>query len=239
MLIIPAVDLMEGGCVRLIQGKRENVIRYPGTPADVAAGWVAQGAKRVHFIDLDGAFGGAPAHLAELREVVRRVDVPVQFGGGVRDAAALADVLDAGAAFVILGTSALKNPDFLRRAAGENPGRVILGLDAKDGEVKVSGWEEGERVTPEEVAARFADLPLAGIIFTDIRRDGTLEGFDPGPILSLARAANVPVFAAGGVSRIADIEALIPLEKEGIAGAIVGRALYEGTLDLKAALELV
>ncbi len=239
MLIIPAVDLKGGKCVRLVQGRREKEIVYGADPVEAARRWAAEGAKRLHLIDLDGAFAGRPQHLDVLERVARAVEVPVQFGGGVRTQESLRAALDAGAAFVILGTSALKDPEFLKKAAGENPGKILLGIDAKDGEVKVAGWVEGEGVAPEELARRFADLPLAGIIFTDIRRDGTLEGFDPGSISAVAEAAGRPVFAAGGVSRLEDIEKLLPLAEKGVAGAVVGRALYEGTLDLAAAMERV
>ncbi len=239
MLIIPAVDLKGGKCVRLIQGQKDREIVYGADPVEAAQRWAAEGAKRLHLIDLDGAFAGRPQHLDILERVAKTVEVPVQFGGGVRSGESLRSVLDAGAAFVILGTSALKEPEFLNKAAGENPGKILLGIDVKDGEVRVSGWVKGEGVAPEELARRFADLPLAGIIFTDIRRDGTLEGFDPGPISAVAEAARRPVFAAGGVSRLEDIEKLLPLVAKGVAGAVVGRALYEGTLDLAAAMEWV
>ncbi len=239
MLIIPAVDLKGGRCVRLIQGRRDREIVYGEDPAEAALHWVGEGAKRLHLIDLDGAFEGIPAHLEVLRKVVEEVDVPVQFGGGVRSLESLEAVLQAGAAFVILGTSALRNPDFLRKAASYHPERIILGIDAKDGLVRVAGWEEKEEVSPEELAARFAGLPLAAIIFTDINRDGTLEGFNAGATAALARAVDVPVIAAGGFSRMEDIEKLLPLKKDGVVGAVVGRAIYEGTLSLKEALERV
>lgn len=225
--------------MRLIQGRRDQEIVYGEDPAEAALHWVGVGAKRLHLIDLDGAFGGVPAHLEVLRKVAAAVNVPVQFGGGIRSAEALRAVLDAGAAFVILGTSALREPDFLRKAAADHPGRVILGIDARDGLVRVAGWEEEEAVSPEALAARYRDLPLAGIVFTDISRDGTLQGFNAEATAALARAAGVPVFAAGGVSRMADIEALLPLAGDGVAGAVVGRAIYEGTLDLKEALARV
>ena len=239
MLIIPAVDLKGGKCVRLIQGQRDKEIVYGDDPVEAALHWAEMGAKRLHLIDLDGAFEGIPSHLEVLRRVAEKVDVPIQFGGGIRSPEALDAVLQAGAAFVILGTSALRNPEFLRKAATDHPGRVILGIDARDGLVRVAGWEEKEEVSPEELAARFTDLPLAGIIFTDISRDGTLEGFNAEATAALARVAGVPVFAAGGVSRMADIEKLLPLARDGVAGAVIGRAIYEGTLDLKEALARV
>ncbi len=239
MLIIPAVDLKGGKCVRLIQGRREREIVYGEDPAEAALHWVGQGAKRLHLIDLDGAIEGIPSHHEVLRSVAEQVDVPIQFGGGVRSPEALNAVLQAGASFVILGTSALRDPDFLKKAATDHPDRVILGVDARDGLVRVAGWEEKEEISPEALAARFADLPLAGIIFTDISRDGTLEGFNAEATAALARAAGVPVIAAGGVSRMEDIERLLPLEKDGVIGAVVGRAIYEGTLDLKEALARV
>jgi phosphoribosylformimino-5-aminoimidazole carboxamide ribotide isomerase len=239
VLIIPAVDLKGGKCVRLIQGRKENEIVYGDDPVEMGRRWVGMGARRLHLIDLDGAFEGEPAHLDVLSRAAREIDVPIQFGGGVRSEASLRAVLGAGASFVILGTSALRDPEFLRRAAENHPDRILLGIDAKDGQVRISGWEEGEAIGPEALAQRFTGLPLAGIIFTDIRRDGTLGGFDPVPTVSLAEACGRPVFAAGGVSRIEDIEKLLPLAEKGVAGAVVGRAIYEGTLDLRAALEMM
>ncbi len=239
MLLIPAVDLKDGKCVRLIQGQKGREIVYGDDPVTWAIHWVEQGAKRLHLIDLDGAFHGVPAHIDILAQVAEAVNVPVEFGGGVRSEDSLAAVLKAGASFIILGTSALRNPVFLESAAMEHPGKILLGIDAKDGEVRISGWEERNSVSPELLANRFAHLPLAGIIFTDIRRDGTLEGFDPDPTASLAQACGLPIIAAGGVSRLEDVEKLISLEEKGVIGAVVGRALYEGTMDFSKAMELL
>ncbi|MBT3349829.1 MAG: 1-(5-phosphoribosyl)-5-[(5-phosphoribosylamino)methylideneamino]imidazole-4-carboxamide isomerase [Nitrospinaceae bacterium] len=239
MLIIPAVDLKGGKCVRLIQGQKDREIVYGADPVGMALKWVEEGAKRLHLIDLDGAFEGSPQHLEVLEKLSAKAGVPIEFGGGVRAMDSLHAVLDAGASYVILGTSAMKNPTFLSQAAEEYPGKVLLGIDAKDGEVRVSGWIEGDGVKPEELAARFTDLPLAGIVFTDISKDGMLEGFNPEATGALARAAGIPVIAAGGFSRMNDVEKLLPLADSGVIGAVVGRALYEGTFDLKAALERV
>ena len=239
LLLIPAVDLKGGKCVRLIQGQKGREIVYGDDPVAWALRWVEQGAQRLHLIDLDGAFNGAPAHVDVLEQVAEAVDVPVEFGGGVRSEDSLAAVLEAGASFVILGTSALRNPEFLESAARANPSKILLGIDARYGEVRISGWEEGDSVSPEALANRFAHLPLAGIIFTDIRRDGTLEGFDPAPTAALAQACGLPVIAAGGVSRLEDVEKLIPLENKGVIGAVVGRALYEGTMDFPKAMEML
>lgn len=239
MLLIPAVDLKGGRCVRLVQGQRGREIVYGDDPVAWALRWAEQGARRLHLIDLDGAFEGAPAHIGVLAEVARAVDVPVEFGGGVRSEESLAAVLEAGAHFVILGTSALRNPEFLASAAERHPGKILLGVDARDGEVRVAGWEEGDAASPAALARRFAHLPLAGVVFTDIRRDGTLEGFDPRPAAALAEACGLPVIAAGGVSRLGDVEKLIPLEGSGVIGAVVGRALYEGTLDFAEAMEML
>lgn len=239
MLLIPAVDLKGGKCVRLIQGRKEREIVYDGDPAAWALRWAELGARRLHLIDLDGAFNGAPAHVDVLARVAAAVDAPVEFGGGVRSEESLAAVLEAGAAFVILGTSALRAPEFLESAARRHPGKILLGIDARDGRVRVAGWEEGDSVSPESLVRRFAGLPLAGVIFTDIGRDGTLEGFDPAPTAALAEACGLPVIAAGGVSRLEDVEKLIPLEEKGVVGAVVGRALYEGTMDFARAMEML
>ncbi len=239
MLLIPAVDLKGGKCVRLIQGRKEREIVYDGDPAAWALRWAELGARRLHLIDLDGAFNGAPAHVDVLARVAAAVDAPLQFGGGVRSEESLAAVLKAGAAFVILGTSALRAPEFLESAARRHPGKILLGIDARDGRVRVAGWEEGDSISPESLARRFAGLPLAGVVFTDIGRDGTLEGFDPAPTAALAEACGLPVIAAGGVSRLEDVEKLIPLEEKGVVGAVVGRALYEGTMDFARAMEML
>jgi len=237
VLIIPAVDLKGGKCVRLIQGEKEREIVYGIDPAEAALHWVDQGAKRLHLIDLDGAFEGSPKHLKVLEKVTRVAGVPVQFGGGVRSLETLQAVLGAGASFVILGTSALKNPAFLKEAAEENPEKILMGIDVKEGEVRISGWIERDKVTPEVLVARFQNLPLAGIVFTDISSDGMLEGFNPVAVGSLARAVEFPVIAAGGFSRMEDLDKLHLMETDGVIGAVVGRALYEGKFDLKKALE--
>ncbi len=239
MLLIPAIDLKGGRCVRLIQGQKGREIVYGTDPVAWASRWAAEGARRLHLIDLDGAFGGAPAHVEVLARVTDAVGIPVEFGGGVRSDESLGAVFAAGASFVILGTSALKNPEFLESVAHRHPGKILLGIDAKDGEVRIAGWEERDSVSPTFLANRFSDLPLAGIIFTDIRRDGTLKGFDPGPTEAFAEACDLPVIAAGGVSRLEDVEKLIPLADKGIVGAVVGRALYEGTLDFTKAMEML
>ncbi|MFQ5895587.1 MAG: 1-(5-phosphoribosyl)-5-[(5-phosphoribosylamino)methylideneamino]imidazole-4-carboxamide isomerase [Nitrospinota bacterium] len=236
MLLIPAIDVRGGRCVRLIQGERGRERVYDVAPVEAARRWVSEGAERLHVVDLDGAFEGRPKHLTVLQEVAAAVSVPIQFGGGLREQGAVAAALGAGAQFVILGTAACRDPGFVREAASRYRGRVLLAIDARDGKVAVSGWEEGTALSPEELAGRFADTHLAGLIFTDIGRDGMMGGVNLEATRRLAREAGRPVFASGGVRSLADIEALRALEEDGVVGAIIGRALYEGKLSLGEAL---
>lgn len=238
MLVIPAIDLKGGRCVRLFQGRRDRETVFSGDPVGAARRWADLGARRLHVVDLDGAFEGKGANLRVLEEIAGKVAVPVQFGGGVRDGPSLRRAFDAGAAFVILGTALHKDPGFSVTALRENPGKIILGIDARKGKVAVSGWEEETEVEAADLARRYEPEDPAAVVFTDISRDGAMIGLNLEATRALARSLSAPVIASGGVSSIEDISALLPLEADGVAGVITGRAIYEGRLDLAAALEL-
>ena len=238
MLIIPAIDLKGGRCVRLFQGRRDRETVFSGDPVGAARRWEDLGAQRLHVVDLDGAFEGESANLRILEEIAGQASVPVQFGGGVRGEASLRRAFDAGASFVILGTALHRDPDFSVAALRENPGRIILGIDARDGKAAVSGWEEETEVEAADLAKRYEVENPAAVVFTDISRDGAMGGPNLEATRALAKRLSAPVIASGGVSSIEDVSALLPLEADGVAGVITGRAIYEGRLDLAAALEL-
>ncbi|MFQ5514183.1 MAG: 1-(5-phosphoribosyl)-5-[(5-phosphoribosylamino)methylideneamino]imidazole-4-carboxamide isomerase [Myxococcota bacterium] len=234
--LIPALDLRGGQLVRLVQGDYGRETVYDADPPRVAARFVAAGATRLHVVDLDGARAGRPCHEAVLREIlVAARDVPVQIGGGLRSMESIETLLGLGAERVILGTVAIEQPDLLRAAAARFPGRIVLGLDARDGRVAIRGWRESSGRRVEELIDELSELPLAAVLHTDIARDGTLDGPDVEGTARLARRTTIPVIASGGVASLDD---LLSLARERvIAGAIVGRALYTGDLDLAAALE--
>jgi phosphoribosylformimino-5-aminoimidazole carboxamide ribotide isomerase len=233
MRVIPAIDLRGGLCVRLLQGDYDRETVFGDDPAAMAERWQAQGASLIHLVDLDGARAGRPINVEPVRRIVGRVAVPCQLGGGVRDRATIAAWLDAGIERVVVGTQALRDPDWFRDMARAYPGRLVLGLDARGGLVAVSGWLETSSVSAVELAARFDDLPLAAIVYTDIARDGTLAGPNLEATRALAARVAVPVIASGGVGSLEDIGRLAGLPVE---GAIVGRALYEGTFTLAEAI---
>lgn len=237
MLIIPAIDLKGGKCVRLYQGRREEETVFSGNPGDTARRFADEGAERLHVIDLDAAFGEKRNNLKELEAIARAVRVPVQFGGGLRDDGALRRAFNAGASFLILGTSAHRNPDFAHSAFLKYPGKVMLGIDVRGGKVAVSGWEEETEIGPEDLALRFSPDGPAALVFTDIERDGAMQGPNVEATRSLAQAVRTPVIASGGVSSLRDIAALLPLEPLGVIGVVVGRALYEGKVILSEAIE--
>jgi len=237
MEIIPAIDLKGGRVVRLIQGDPARETRYGDDPAAVARDWVRRGARRLHVVDLDGALGGAPANRSGLQAILGAAKIPVQVGGGLRDLAAVRDVLALGAAAAILGTAAIRDPDFLEAACAAFPRRVILGLDARDGLLAVSGWAEGTAFPAIAMAARARAFPLQAIVYTDIQRDGMLSGPDLQGLRAVAKASGLPVIASGGIACAEDLRRLRSLEGEGVAGAIVGKALYDGRLSLEEALQ--
>ena len=240
MLLIPAIDLKDGCCVRLRQGVMTDATVFSDRPADTARHWLGQGARRLHLVDLDGAFAGEPKNFPAIREILAAVaaHIPVQLGGGIRDLATIEKYLDLGLHDVIIGTAAVKNPAFVREACKEFPGRIIVGLDAKDGMVAVDGWATVTEHRAADLARRFADDGINAVIYTDIGRDGMMGGVNIEATAALAEAAAVPVIASGGLSRLDDIRALCAAAPSGITGAITGRAIYEGSIDFAEAQKL-
>ena len=240
MLLIPAIDLKDGQCVRLRQGLMEDATVFSDKPVDMALHWVAQGARRLHLVDLNGAFAGKPQNLGAIKAILAEVseDVPVQLGGGIRDLDTIEQYLDLGLSYVIIGTAAIKNPQFLRDACDAFPNQIIVGLDAKDGMVATDGWAKVTKYHVTEVGQRFAEYGVNSIIYTDIGRDGMLSGVNIEATVKLAEAVSVPVIASGGLTNLDDIRALCEVESSGVEGAVTGRAIYEGAIDFKQAQEL-
>ncbi|MYN12392.1 1-(5-phosphoribosyl)-5-[(5-phosphoribosylamino)methylideneamino]imidazole-4-carboxamide isomerase [Pusillimonas sp. TS35] len=240
MLLIPAIDLKDGRCVRLRQGDLADATVFSEDPGAMAAQWLAQGARRLHLVDLNGAVAGKPKNGPAIKSILKSVadDIPVQIGGGIRDMDTIETYLDAGISYVIIGTAAVKDPGFLRDACSAFPGAIIVGLDARDGKVATDGWSKLTRHDVLDLARKFEDYGCEAIVYTDIGRDGMLSGVNIDATVNLARHVNIPVIASGGVTDLRDIEALCAVEGEGIEGAILGRSLYEGTLDFAAAQDL-
>ena len=236
MEIIPAVDLRSGRVVRLIQGDPSRETQYSLDPAAVATEWERRGARRLHLVDLDGAFAGHPANREALGAILRSIRIPAQVGGGLRTLQAVGDTLGLGAAVAVVGTAAIRQPAFLEAACRAFPRRVALAIDARDGLVAASGWTEGSAVRATDLAARAEALPLAAIIYTDIRRDGMLQGPDLDGLAAMADATTAPVIASGGIHTMQDIRILVGLRPGRVIGAIIGKALYDGQLTLEAAL---
>ena len=236
MLVIPAIDLKNGQCVRLRQGRMEDDTVFSDDPVAVAGEWVTQGARRLHLVDLDGAFAGEPRNAAVVNAICKAYpDVPVQIGGGIRTMEVAQAYIDAGVRWLIVGTVAVKNPEFVDLLCAKFEGSVIVGLDANNGYVATEGWAEASSVTAESLAKRFENLGVAAIVYTDIARDGMMQGVNLEATAALANAVSIPVIASGGVASIEDIRALCKLDGTGVAGTIAGRALYEGTLELNVA----
>ncbi|AMM23857.1 1-(5-phosphoribosyl)-5-[(5-phosphoribosylamino)methylideneamino]imidazole-4-carboxamide isomerase [Variovorax sp. PAMC 28711] len=237
MLLIPAIDLKDGHCVRLKQGDMDQSTLFSEDPAAMARKWVEAGARRLHLVDLNGAFAGKPQNHAAIKAILREVgdEIPVQLGGGIRDLDTIERYIDDGLRYVIIGTAAVKNPGFLKDACVAFGGHIIVGLDAKDGKVATDGWS---KLTGHEVAdlgKKFEDYGVESIIYTDIGRDGMLSGINIEATVKLAQALTIPVIASGGLSNMADIDGLCAVEFEGIEGVICGRAIYSGDLDFAAA----
>ena len=241
MLLIPAIDLKEGKCVRLEQGRMSAATVFSDNPVAVAEHWAELGCRRLHLIDLDGAFAGKPKNQALIRRIVASVpDVPVQVGGGIRTADVAKAYLDAGVSAVIIGTKAVEDPDFLASLAGRFPDSVILGLDARGGNVATEGWDVTKDVSALDLAAAASQLELAGIVYTDIERDGMLSGLNIAATLELAAATTVPVIASGGLNDLDDLVRLKTADSAAkLFGAITGRAIYAGTLDFSAGQALL
>jgi len=238
VLIIPAIDLKDGRCVRLKQGDMASATVFSEDPVAMAKHWAAQGAKRLHIVDLNGAIAGRPKNEKVIRAVIAAVgeQVPIQLGGGIRDLDAIESYLDAGVTYVVIGTAAVKNPGFLSDACYAFPGHVIAGLDAKDGKVAVEGWSKLTGHDVVDLAKKYEDYGIEALIYTDIGRDGMMTGINIEATLRLAQATKTPLIASGGLNSIADVEAICAkLAPEGVIGAIAGRALYEGKIELKKA----
>ena len=239
MILFPAIDLKEGRCVRLIQGDMAQATVFSDSPADQAASFEAQGFEWLHIVDLDGAFAGKPVNAEAVRAIVKRIKLPIQLGGGIRDIRTVEGWLEAGIRRVIIGTAAVKDPSFVREAARRFPGQVAVGIDARDGRVAVDGWASLSEMSAEELGLRFQDAGVAAIIYTDISRDGLLKGLNIESTLALSNALTIPVIASGGLASIEDIQRLTQPDCAVLEGAISGRALYDGRLDPTEALALI
>ena len=238
MYVIPAIDIRKGRCVRLVQGDLRDETVYSQEPVSVAKLWKLKGAKRLHVIDLDGAFSGKLANLDYVKEIIKATDLKVQVGGGIRDLKTIEKVLSTGVSSVILGTSAVQNKDFVREAVKEHGKAIIAGIDAKKGMVAIKGWKQVTKVDAISLAKEMVELGVGSIIFTDIQRDGMLEGPNFKSTKELAVAVKVPVIISGGISGYKDIEHAKRLEKHGISSLIIGKALYTGKIDLKQAIKI-
>ena len=239
MQIIPAIDIKDGHCVRLKQGDMHAATVFSEDPAAMAQHWLEQGAQRLHLVDLNGAVAGKPRNELAIREIVSVIgeEIPVQLGGGIRDLDTIERYLDDGISYIVIGTAAVKNPGFLHDACSAFPGHILVGLDAREGKVATDGWSKMTGHDVVDLARKFEDYGVEGIIYTDIGRDGMLTGINIEATVKLAREIKLPVIASGGLSSIADIEKLAQHENDGIIGAIAGRAIYEGTLNFKEALK--
>jgi len=237
MLLIPAIDLKDGRCVRLRQGDMNQSTTFAEDPAAMARRWLEAGARRLHLVDLNGAFAGKPVNEPAIKAILAEVgdEIPVQLGGGIRDLDTIERYLDDGLSFVIIGTAAVKNPGFLHDACSAFGGHIIVGLDAKDGKVATDGWSKLTGHEVVDLAQKFQDYGVEGVIYTDIGRDGMLTGINIDATVKLARALTIPVIASGGLGSLTDIEKLCAVEAEGIEGVICGRAIYNGDLDFVAA----
>ena len=238
MLLIPAIDLKDGHCVRLKQGDMNDATVFSEDPGAMARHWVEQGARRLHLVDLNGAFAGKPKNEGAIKAIIAAVreaggeDIPVQLGGGIRDLDTIERYLDDGLSYVIIGTAAVKNPGFLHDACSAFPGHIIVGIDAKDGKVATDGWSKLTGHDVIDLARKFEDYGVESIVYTDIGRDGMLSGVNIEATVKLAQAVTIPIIASGGMTSMVDVEKLCAVADEGIEGAICGRSIYEGTLDL-------
>ena len=237
MLLIPAIDLKDGHCVRLQQGDMKASTTFGEDPAEMARRWVDAGARRLHLVDLNGAFAGKPVNESAVKAIIKEIgnEIPIQLGGGIRDLDTIERYLDDGLSYIIIGTAAVKSPGFLKDACTAFGGHIIVGLDAKDGKVATDGWSKLTGHEVVDLALKFQDYGVEGVIYTDIGRDGMLTGINVDATVKLAQALTIPVFASGGLAGIADIEKLCAVEEEGVEGVICGRSIYTGALDFATA----
>jgi phosphoribosylformimino-5-aminoimidazole carboxamide ribotide isomerase len=240
MILIPAIDLKDGHCVRLEQGDMQKATVFSDDPGSMASQWAERGARRLHVVDLNGARQGKPVNENAVKEIIASIDsdIPVQLGGGIRDLDTIERYLDDGVSFVIIGTAAVKNPGFLHEACDAFPGHIIVGLDAKDGQVATDGWSRLTKHDVIDLAKRFQDYGVEAVIYTDIGRDGMMTGVNIDATVRLAQALAIPVIASGGLNSLDDVRRLCAVEGEGITGAITGRAIYEGKLDFAEAVKV-
>ena len=238
MIVIPAIDLKGGSCVRLEQGLMEKDTVFNDNPAAQGAEWQRQGGEILHIVDLDGAFAGEPKNRGAIEAIVKAVTIPTQLGGGIRDIATVEAYLSLGIGRVIIGTAAQRNPDFVKEACALFPGRIVVGIDAKDGMVAVQGWAEVTGVTATELARKFEGYGVSAIIYTDISRDGMMQGPNIQATKALAESISIPVIASGGLSSLKDIENLMAIESSGVTGVITGKAIYSGAIKLAEAIAL-
>ena len=239
MILFPAIDLKQGECVRLIHGDMDQATVFNTDPAAQAQAFEDQGFEYLHVVDLDGAFAGEPRNAQAVEAILKRIKMPVQLGGGIRDMRTIDGWLSKGVTRVIIGTAAVRDPDLVREAARRYPGKIAVGIDARDGLVAVDGWAKVSQITAPELGKRFEDAGVAAIIYTDISRDGVLKGLNIEATLALADAISIPVIASGGLASLADVERLLMPDCNKLAGAITGRALYDGRLDPAQALRLI
>ena len=238
MIVIPAIDLKEGNCVRLEQGEMNRDTIFSDNPAEQALKWQEAGAELLHLVDLDGAFAGIPKNKAAIEAIIKAIRIPAQLGGGIRDIATIEAYLSLGLSRVIIGTAAQRNPELVIEACQKFPGRIVVGIDAKNGMVAVQGWAELTDISAVDLARKFEDCGVAAIIYTDISRDGMMGGPNLEATRALAEAISIPVIASGGVSSLKDIENLMAIEASGVTGAITGKAIYTGAINLREAIDL-
>jgi phosphoribosylformimino-5-aminoimidazole carboxamide ribotide isomerase len=238
MIVIPAIDLKEGNCVRLEQGEMNRDTIFSDNPAEQALKWQEAGAELLHLVDLDGAFAGIPKNKAAIKAIIKAIRIPAQLGGGIRDIATIEAYLSLGLSRVIIGTAAQRNPELVIEACQKFPGRIVVGIDAKNGMVAVQGWAELTDISAVDLAKKFEDCGVAAIIYTDISRDGMMGGPNLEATRALAEAISIPVIASGGVSSLKDIENLMVIEASGVTGAITGKAIYTGAINLREAIDL-
>jgi len=236
MIIYPAIDIKQGKCVRLFQGEMENVTIFSDDPVETAKRWEAAGAQFIHLVDLDGAVSGQPKHLKIVEKIIHSIDIPIQFGGGIRNLVILKEILELGVERAVLGTSAIKSPEFVTEACREYGSRIVVGIDSREGKLAIRGWKETTQEEAVEVAKRMEELGVPRLVCTDIERDGMLAGPNIEAIRAMVEAVNIPVIASGGISSLEDIKNLKKLEPLGLEGVIIGRALYTGAFTLEEAI---